>query len=382
MTDEELISEALDLAERGRFRVAPNPMVGALVVRDGEIVGCGYHERIGGPHAEVVALREAGERARGATLYVTLEPCVHRGRTPPCVDAVLEAGLRRVVVSHVDPNEVVGGRGIHRLREAGLDVDVGVGLQRAVRLNWRYLIAKCAGRPAVTLKWAMSLDGRVATRTGESQWISSRGGRRWGLSLREEHDAIVVGIGTALIDDPRLTRRLAEAAGPIRRVVMDRRLRLPPQARMLEEPGPVLVYGEAGRDETIERLEARGAEVAILPSVSPGSVLEDLGRRGVQSVLVEGGPTVAAAFVAERLFDRLAVDCAPLLIGGSDAPGPLAGDGAAGLEEALGLDGMEGERAGGDLVITAFREGCLRDLYESVVECSPPSVRTSPADDD
>ncbi len=234
------LRRALRLAARGRYRTSPNPNVGAVLVRDGEVVGSGWHRQAGGPHAEVEALREAGahseDAARGATLFVTLEPCAHHGRTPPCADAVIAAGIARVVACHRDPDPRVSGEGFAKLRAAGIAVESGFLVEEAVKLNLAFLIAATLGRPAVTLKWAMSLDGRIATATGESQWISSPRGRRWALELREEHDAILVGSGTLLADDPRLDRRLGLSAGPNLRVVLDRRLRTPPTARLLHRP--------------------------------------------------------------------------------------------------------------------------------------------------
>jgi diaminohydroxyphosphoribosylaminopyrimidine deaminase/5-amino-6-(5-phosphoribosylamino)uracil reductase len=350
--------QALGLAVRGRYRTSPNPMVGAVLVRDGEVVGSGWHRQVGGPHAEVEALREAGERSRGATLYVTLEPCSHFGRTPPCVDAVLAAGIAKVVACHGDPDPRVSGRGFAKLREAGVEVEVGVLAAEAIRLNFRFLVAATLRRPAVTLKWAMSLDGRIATATGQSQWISSPQGRRWALALREEHDAILVGSGTVLADDPRLDRRLGLAAGPNLRVVMDRRLRVPPSARLFTVPGPVLIYTETtGRG---------GADVVVLPSVEPAAVLADLYDRGVRSVLVEGGAEALASFVSSGCYDRVMVDCAPILIGGKGAPGPLAGEGFLELAAAARLEEFEARKRGGDLILTGYRKGCLQALSSSV----------------
>ena len=349
-------------------------MVGALIVRPpeegGEVVGSGWHRQVGGPHAEVEALREAGDRARGATLYVTLEPCSHFGRTPPCVDAVLAAGISRVVACHGDPDPRVSGRGFAKLRAAGVAVEVGVLAEEAVRLNFRFLIAATERRPAVTLKWAMSLDGRIATATGQSQWISSPEGRKWGLALREEHDAILVGSGTVLADDPRLDRRLGLAAGLNVRVVMDRRLRTPPEARLFQVPGPVLIYAQADvQGEAVARrraLEERGAEVLLLPAVEPAAVLADLYERGVRSVLIEGGGEIHASFVGSGCFDRVMIDCAPLLLGGRTAPGPLGGPGFAALAEAARLENLEARRRGGDLILTGYRKGCLPELFKSV----------------
>ena len=333
-------------------------MVGAVVVQGGEVVGSGWHRQVGGPHAEVEALREAGDSARGATLYVTLEPCSHFGRTPPCVNAVLAAGIAKVVACHGDPDPRVAGRGFAKLREAGVEVEVGILAKEAIRLNLRFLVAATLKRPAVTLKWAMSLDGRIATATGQSQWISSPQGRRWALALREEHDAILVGSGTVLADDPRLDRRLGLAAGPNLRVVMDRRLRTPPGARLFTVDGPVLIYTQAAGRER--------AGVVVLLSVEPAAVLADLYDRGVRSVLVEGGAEVLASFVSSGCYDRVMVDCAPLLIGGKGAPGPLAGAGFPELAAAARLEELEARKRGGDLILTGYRQGCLPALSQSV----------------
>jgi len=343
-------------------------MVGALIVQGEQIVGRGWHRQVGGPHAEVEAIRAAGVTAggaRGATLYVTLEPCNHHGRTPPCVDAVLEAGIARVVACHRDPNRLAAG-GFERLQAAGLEVEHGILAEEAVRLNLRFLIPAVLGRPEVTLKWAMSLDGRIATATGESQWISSPAGRRWGLAQREEHDAILVGSGTVLADDPRLDRRLGFARRPNIRVVMDRRLRTPPGARLFQVEGTVRIYTESTNPQLWQALEERGAQVIGLPAVEPSSVLVDLYESGVRSVLVEGGAEVHASFVRSGLYDRVGVDCAPLLIGGRSAPGPLGGEGFPSLAGAARLERIETRQRGGDVILMGYRKGCLRELLSSV----------------
>jgi diaminohydroxyphosphoribosylaminopyrimidine deaminase / 5-amino-6-(5-phosphoribosylamino)uracil reductase len=356
-------------------------MVGAVVVVGGEAVGSGWHRQVGGPHAEVEALAAAGERARGATLYVTLEPCAHHGRTPPCADAVVAAGIARVVACHGDPDPRVAGRGFERLREAGIEVEVGPLAAAAVRLNLRFLIAATERRPQVTLKWAMSLDGRIATAAGESQWISSPRARRWALALREEHDATLVGSGTVLADDPRLDRRLGLAGKPGLRVVLDRRLRLaawaasaPPGAprRLFTVADPLVVYTAAGAGAAAipQPTELPGtpgnAEIVALPEVEPAAVLADLYERGVRSVLVEGGAEVLASFAASGLYDRVAVVCAPLLIGGREAPGPLAGTGAATLADAPRLDHPQVLRRGADLIVEALRQHRLERLLAYV----------------
>ncbi|MCY3969561.1 MAG: bifunctional diaminohydroxyphosphoribosylaminopyrimidine deaminase/5-amino-6-(5-phosphoribosylamino)uracil reductase RibD [Acidobacteria bacterium] len=374
--DRRAMARALTLARRGRYTVAPNPMVGAVVTSGGEIVGVGWHQRAGGEHAETMALERAGDRARGGTIYVTLEPCNHDGRTPPCAGRILESGVRRVVFAHRDPNPEVTGGGAARLREAGLRVESGLLADQAVELNVPFLTRVLHGRPAVTLKWAMSLDGRIATATGDSQWISSEQGRRWALELREEHQAIVVGSGTALADDPRLDRRLGRAEGPIVRVVLDRRLRLPAGARMFEIEGPVVVYtaepaaaagGEAAEwADRRDRLREAGADVVVLEAVEPAAVVADLAGRGVSAVLVEGGAEVLEAFASSRVWERAAVCCAPLLIGGGEAPGPLGGDGAPKLADAWRLDRLQVRRRGPDVILLGYRQGCLPGLSKSV----------------
>lgn len=360
------LRRALALAARGRATVSPNPCVGAVITRDGRVVGEGFHRRAGEAHAEVLALRAAGAAARGATLWVTLEPCASHGRTPPCVDAVLAAGIARVVACHRDPDPRTAGRGFAALAAAGIEVEVGRHAHEAIDLNLPFLVHTVLGRPSVTLKWAASLDGRVATAGGESQWITGERARRSALVLREEHDALLVGIGTVLADDPRLTRRVGSAGGPNTRVVLDRRARLPESARLLAEPGPVVVYTEIEDPTRLGRLVGRGVEVQRLDSVTPAAVLADLGRRGCTSVLVEGGPTVAGAFFDAGLWDRAEVFLAPMLLGGEKAPPALAGEGARTLAEGARLDRFELRRRGGDLWIRGTNRACSQVLSSNV----------------
>jgi len=360
---------ALRLAARGAATVAPNPRVGAVVVSaEGKRVGEAWHRRAGEPHAEPLALAAAGAAARGSTVYVTLEPCAHHGRKPPCVEALVAAGVRRVVAAHRDPDPRTAGEGIARLRAAGMRVDVGLAADDAIEVNLPFLVSRVMRRPAVTLKWAASLDGKIATASGESRWVTGEAARRRGLELREEHDAILVGSGTALADDPRLTRRLGRADGPILRVVIDRRLRLPPTARMLAEPGPALVYTESSDARRIAALRAGGAEISTLPSVDPAAVLADLHARGVQSVLVEGGGRVAGAFFAADLWDRVVTFVAPRLIGGVDAPTAIAGEGVTELAQAAALARVRMRRRGADFELMGMRTECLRELSSSVAD--------------
>ena len=360
--DARWMRRAFELAARGRFGASPNPMVGAVVLdQDGRVVGEGYHARCGGPHAEVVALREAGERARGGSLFVTLEPCAHHGRTPPCVDAILSAGIRRVVAAMREPNPHAGG-GLDRLRAEGVDAGIGGDSDRARALNRRWLTWVHERRPWVTVKAAVSLDGRIATRTGQSKWITGEAARRRSLELREEHDAIVVGVGTVLADDPLLTRRLGlNPREGWTRVVLDSRLRTPTAAQVVQaDPEQTLIAHtpEAAPAER-RRLEATGVQLLEIAAGDDGRVelhqlLEQLARREVAALLVEGGSAVHGAFADAGLVDEAIFFVAPLLIGG---PGlsAVGGRGVADLELASRLRFEGIERHGNDLELRAVR---------------------------
>jgi len=330
--DRQWMARALRLAARGRYTTRPNPCVGCMLVRDGEAVGEGWHRRAGEPHAEVLALQTAGERARGATAYVTLEPCSHHGRTPPCAPALVEAGVRRVVVAHVDPNPRVAGSGLALLREAGIVVESGIMAADAEALNAGFVSRMRNGRPRVTVKLAQSLDGRTALASGESRWITGAAARRDVHRLRARSCAVVTGIGTVLADDPALTVRLepeqlpgydAEALAPLR-VVLDPQLRLPDNAKLLQPPGRLLVVTAVTDAAATRRLERAGAEVLRLPGEPAGvdlaALLAELARREVNEVLVEAGATLAGAFCAEGLVDELRLYMAPTLLGDSSRP--------------------------------------------------------------
>ncbi len=331
LDDARWMRRAATLARRALGRTSPNPAVGAVVVRRGRVVGEGWTRPAGGPHAEVVALRRAGARARGATLYVTLEPCAHQGRTPPCTDAAIAAGVARVVVAVGDPNPLVRGRGIRVLRRAGIDVTTGVlaGEAGAVSAWFRHFIV--ARRPFVFLKLAASLDGRIATGAGQSRWITGPEARRWVHELRNRVDAVMVGSGTVLADDPALTCRVRGGRDPLR-VVVDGRLRTSPRARMLRQRSPAATVVATTAASPVRRrqtLVRAGAEVLVVPGrgrhVDLEKLLHELGARGVVSVLVEGGGDLAAALLRARLVDRLAVLHAPIVLGGDGRPmlGPL-----------------------------------------------------------
>ena len=325
------MARALALAERGRGRTSPNPMVGAVVVdEEGVIVGRGSHEFAGGPHAEIHALAEAGDRARGATLYCTLEPCSHAGRTGPCAPRVVDAGIRRVVIAGEDPNPLVAGKGLEYLRGHGVEVSVGVLRAAAERLNAPFFTVMRAGRPFVTMKVAISRDNRVAARPGERTQLTGPAANRLIHRERAEADAIAVGVGTILVDDPLLTPRGAYRTRPLVRVIFDRSLRTPPSAHILSTlaAGPIIVFAQEPRDPEArlraEGLRAAGADVRF-PGLEDGSgflkaALSILAGLGVMSVILEGGPTLHAAAWADRLVDRVQVFQAPRTLGAAGVP--------------------------------------------------------------
>ena len=359
MDDEAYIERALGLAERGRGLTSPNPLVGAVVVAEGRILGEGFHEGPGRPHAEIVALEEAGDGARGATLYTTLEPCDHFGRTPPCTRAIARAGVARVVSAMGDPNPVVDGRGFAALEAAGIEVRSGVLAQEAARLNEAYVKHVRTGLPFVTWKMAASLDGKVASRDGTSRWITGEAARADVHRLRAAADAILVGAGTALVDDPSLTVRDPAYRGrPPLRVLVDARGRVPETGDLFDAAAPTMVAttGSAPRERT-EAWRARGAEVVEYEPEGGGvpllQLLSDLGKRDVQGVLLEGGPTLAWSMVEDRAVDKVVVYLAPKLIGGQDAPGVLGGRGFAPIAQAMQLSVASFDRVGEDLRVEA-----------------------------
>ena len=357
--DEAWMARAVALAEHGRGRVSPNPMVGAVLVRDGRVVGEGFHEAAGRPHAEAMALAAAGPAAAGATCYVTLEPCAHHGRTPPCADALVAAEVTRVVAAVPDPDPRVDGAGLARLRAAGVEVVTGPGAEAAAEQNAAYLTHRRLGRPRVTLKAAASLDGKVAAPDGTSQWITGPAARSDGHRLRAEADAVAVGAGTALADDPRLTVRLPGWAGrqPLR-VLVDAAGRVGTGGRLFDGEAETLVATTgAAPAAAVEAWKAAGAEVLVCEPAPEGVDLHDLvralGERGVLELLVEGGPRLQASLWAAGLADRLVWYLAPLAIGGQAAPG-LLGAGAATLAGARRLRLASVDRLGDDLRLVAY----------------------------
>jgi diaminohydroxyphosphoribosylaminopyrimidine deaminase/5-amino-6-(5-phosphoribosylamino)uracil reductase len=362
-----MMAEALALAQRAAGRTSPNPLVGAVVVAGGQVVGRGFHPRAGEPHAEVLALREAGDRARGATLYVTLEPCSHTGRTGPCTEALIAAGVRRVVAAMVDPDPQVNGRGIARLRDAGIQVEVGVLEAEARRVNEFFIKHRRTGLPFVTLKWAMSLDGRTAVRRDRETAITGEAARAYAHRLRNIYDAVLVGVGTVLADDPLLTCRLPAGTEPAPRnplrIVVDSRLRTPETALVittLGEAPTLLVTTRAAPAERVEAFRRAGVEVLVQDRaggpVDLRELMQGLGRRGLLSVLIQGGGTVNAAALAAGVVDKVIALVAPCLIGGAQAPAPLDGAGFGGFAEPLRLRHVQVEPLGDDVAMTGYLE--------------------------
>ncbi len=367
MTASTFMTLALAEAELARGRTAPNPPVGAVLVRDGQVIGRGHTQPPGGPHAEVMALRQAGPLAGGSTLYVTLEPCCHYGRTPPCTNAVIAAGVASVVVAVEDPNPLVAGKGLARLRASGVTIRLHDGLDEASRLLRPFFKHVRTGLPYVTVKWAMTLDGRISSRTGDARWISGREALLWAHRLRDAVDAVLVGVGTVVADDPRLTVRLSleelvvrdsRPQGPLR-VVLDSHCRLPLHAALLspELAAHTLLFAtKRATTAACSAVVATGAEVCIVAADTTGRVdvrvaLEQLGRRGLLHVLVEGGAEVHASVLEHGLADEVAVVVAPKLIGGRDAPGPVGGRGTERLTDALTLEHVRTLPLGEDYLI-------------------------------
>jgi diaminohydroxyphosphoribosylaminopyrimidine deaminase/5-amino-6-(5-phosphoribosylamino)uracil reductase len=346
---------ALDLAQRGVGLVSPSPLVGCIIVSQaGDIVGEGFYEYEKLKHAEVIALEQAGERAKGGTAYVSLEPHAHYGRTPPCTEALIRAGIRRVVSPIEDPNPLVAGKGFAHLRSAGVEVVNGVLADEAELVNEHYIVFIRNQRPFVHLKLATSLDGRIATRTGDSQWITGPAARQRVQELRHECDAILIGANTAAKDDPLLTDRSGRPRRkPLTRIVLDGRLSLSPESRLVKSANetPLIVIGNAGANEAAANLlKDHGVEVIDDPNSSRNveEVLRELGKRSIQSVLVEGGASVAGAFLDAKLVDRITFFVAPIVIGGESAPLAVGGLGPELLRDAVRLSGVSVRQHGED----------------------------------
>jgi diaminohydroxyphosphoribosylaminopyrimidine deaminase/5-amino-6-(5-phosphoribosylamino)uracil reductase len=351
---------ALDLAAQGVGLVSPGPLVGCVLVDERQqIVGEGFYVYEDVKHAETIALEQAGERARGATAYVSLEPHAHQGRTPPCTEALINAGIKRVVAPIEDPNPKVSGSGFARLRAAGVEVCAGVMAEEATRLNEAYIHLMRTGRPFVHLKMAVSLDGKVATATGDSRWITGEAARARVHDLRHQYDAIMIGGRTVRADDPLLTDRSGKKRRrPLVRVVIEQYLRTSPESQLAQttEAAPVIVFAcHDGDGDSLDALKARGVEVVLQSSVLDlSSVLSELGKRSIQSVLVEGGPSLAGLMLDAGLIDKVTFFVAPIIIGGQDSPAAVAGAGAEKVADAVKLDRIEIRQHGDDVEITGY----------------------------
>jgi diaminohydroxyphosphoribosylaminopyrimidine deaminase/5-amino-6-(5-phosphoribosylamino)uracil reductase len=356
--DERFMQRALAIARRAVGRVEPNPMVGCVLVKRGRKVGEGHHRDFGGPHAEVNAITSAGNAAKGATAYVTLEPCCHHGKTPPCTEALIRSGVVSVIAAMKDPNPLVAGKGLRRLRAAGIITRVGLLEREAESLTAPFVTCQTRKRPYIILKWAQSLDGKIATRTGDSQWITSLASRRESHRLRARVDAIVVGVETVLADDPELTARHARRRRIATRVVLDSQLRTPPSARLVctaNVTPTLIVTSPSGlkRKSRAAALEAAGCELIAVKSSRSGislpALARELHRRSMTNVMVEGGGRVLGSFFDSGLGDEAIIFVAPRLIGGAEAPGPLDGLGPKNMTDLAAVEVMSVRRLGVDL---------------------------------
>ena len=353
------MERALELARRGTGLVSPGPLVGCVIVDPaGVVVGEGFYVFEEVKHAETIALSVAGNKARGGTAYVSLEPHAHHGRTAPCTDALIAAGIKRVVASIEDSNPKVSGRGFEHLRNAGVEVQVGLLAEEAARANEAYIHFMRTGRPFVHLKMAVSLDGKIATRTGDSRWVTGPESRARAHELRHQYDAIMIGIGTAIKDDPLLTDR-SDGSRRLQlvRIVLDEQLLLPAQSRLVKtaNEAPVIVIAGTGADENrVRELESRGVEIVRKGNRDPFELLDELGRRSVQSLLVEGGSGVAGRFIDAGLVNKVTFFVAPKIVGGSEAPGAVGGVGVELMKDALQLEHVEITQRGNDIEVTGY----------------------------
>ncbi len=360
--DDRYMWMALDLARQGRGRTSPNPMVGAVIVQGSEIVGTGFHQKAGSPHAEIIALQKAGEQAQDATLYLNLEPCNHHGRTGPCTEAIIKAGISRVVAAMEDPNPIISGKGFARLADAGIKVKQGVLEDKARQLNEAFVKYITTGLPFVGVKVAMSIDGKIGTITGNSQWITGEKARQFVHRLRDHTDVIMVGIETVLKDDPRLTARVEGGGGkdPVR-VIVDSTARLPLNSQVLgsgSHAGTIIAVTEKAPSEKCKALEEKGAEVIILPEhegrVDLLVLMKKLAERELTAVLVEGGGTLNFSLLSMGLVDKLFVFIAPLIIGGKESPTAFAGSGIESLQKAWSVENIEMKQFDRDLLLIGY----------------------------
>jgi diaminohydroxyphosphoribosylaminopyrimidine deaminase/5-amino-6-(5-phosphoribosylamino)uracil reductase len=352
----------MELAKKALGRTSPNPIVGAVIVKDGRIVGQGFHKKAGAAHAEVNALKEAGEQARGAQIYVTLEPCCHYGRTPPCTEALIKAGIQKAVIAMLDPNPLVAGKGKEKLENAGMSVQVGVLEKEARSMNEFYIKFIEQKRPFVALKTAMTLDGKIASYTGDSRWISGEKSRRYVHQLRNIYDGVMVGIGTVLADDPSLNTRLGkQGQRDPARIIVDRDLRLPLESKIaLSSKGQTtyIICAEGQDQKRIRDLEQLGVKIIECrdseSDLSLTTAMRELAQRGIISILLEGGAALNASMLEQKLVDKVHWFIAPKIMGGKDAFSPVAGIGAASVRQALNIKNMEIQQMDEDVMITGY----------------------------
>jgi len=360
MTHRDYMERALALAMEADGNTSPNPMVGCVIVDDdGEIVGEGYHHKAGEPHAEVNALAEAKQLANGATAYVTLEPCAHYGKTGPCCVALAKAGIKKVYCACLDPNPKVAGKGVEYLRLQDVEVEVGLCENEAKRLNEKFMTWITRNRPFISMKYAMTLDGKLATQTRDSKWITSEEARTYAHLLRKQHDAVLVGIGTVLADDPELTTRLVRGKNPIR-IVLDRDLKISPMASVLNPAAETIIFASPEADKAKEETLTSFPNVSVVRVPAMGKqlileyVIQELTNRNITSVLVEGGSEIHGAFRDEELVDRVYAFVAPKICGGRHALSPVAGSGIDYMQDAWCLEEVEVEKLGQDILITGL----------------------------
>lgn len=367
MTDEQFMRRALELAKKGTGYVSPNPLVGAVIVQDGQIIGEGYHECYGQAHAEVNAVRNAAKDVEGATLYVTLEPCAHYGQTPPCAKLLVKSKFKRVVIGCLDPNEQVSGRGVKILREAGIAVDIGILEQECLAINevfFHYITTK---KPFVVMKTAMTLDGKIATVTGASKWITGNAARERVHQLRHRLSGIMVGVDTVIADDPLLSCRMENGRNPVR-LIVDSKLRIPPDARVLKNQDTqktIIGTTKQCNQEKHEALENMGVEVVILPEnkgrVDLQAWMKVLGERKIDSILLEGGATLNFSMLKEGLVHQVQAYIAPKIFGGQTAPTPVGGTGFEQVADAVRIEHLKVEKVGEDIWICGnLNQSCIQ----------------------
>lgn len=372
MNAEFYMNKALKLAERASGYTSPNPMVGAIIVKDNNIVGQGWHQRAGTPHAEIHALHEAGDLAKGATIYVTLEPCSHYGRTGPCADALIKAGIKKAVIAVTDPNPLVRGQGIAKLRNAGIEVVEGVLSESAARLNEVFIKWISTKKPFAVLKTAMTIDGKIATYTGNSKWITEVGARQRVHKLRATYDAVLTGVGTVLADDPEFTVRLGQEGKNPLRIIVDTMARTPPTAKVVAtNPETTLIaVSTVAPQDNIAALKHKGVEILEVSTDTTGINLTELfqiiGARNITSVLLEGGAAINASALSANLIDKVYWFIAPKIFGGHNALGPVGGQGISLVKDAINMENLSTEFIGNDILISGYllgREG--RDVYRT-----------------